>query len=116
MILASTLLMELQSARKEEHTRTPGYDDYGGAVVPVAPLPVMSSSQMYGNVPDGYDSESNVYASGSSTTEIQNSESDGHKAKAHLSKHKRKHQRKHHTTKQHKTEKKIRSIKVDKNS
>ena len=42
--------------------------------------------------------------------ETLNSESNGHKAKAHLSKHKHK----HHTTKHHKTGKKLLSIKVDK--
>lgn len=79
--------------------------DYGGAVVPVAQIPMMSSP-MYGSVPNGYGSEPNVYASGPSTTEIQNSESNGHKAKAQLSKHKHKNHSKHHTTKHHKTGKK----------
>jgi len=73
---------------------------------------MMSSSPMYGSVPDGYGSESNVYTSGPSTTEIQNSESNVHKTKAHLSKHKHKH--KHHTTQHHKTGKKALSVKVDK--
>jgi hypothetical protein len=73
--------------------------DYGGALAPVVPLPVMSSSPMYGNEPYG-------------PTEIQNSESNVHKTKAHLSKHKHKH--KHHSTKHHKNREKTRSIKVDK--
>ena len=51
----------------------------------------MYSSPMYGSEPNGYGGE--LY----STTETQNSESYGHKAKTHLSKHK------HHTTKHHKT-------------
>jgi hypothetical protein len=46
---------------------------------------------MYGSEPNEYGGE--LY----STTETQNSESYGHKAKTHLSKHK------HHTTKHHKT-------------
>ena len=55
--------------------------------------------QMIGSAPM-YGSESNVYTSEPST-EIQNSEFNVHKTKAHLSKHK--HQNKHHTTKHHKT-------------
>jgi uncharacterized repeat protein (TIGR01451 family) len=81
----------------------PGYGDYGGAVIPMIPGP-MSSSPMFSSEPNGYGSEPNVYTSGPSTTEIQNSESNVHKTKAHLSKHKHKH--KHHTTKHHKTGKK----------
>jgi hypothetical protein len=50
---------------------------------------------MYGSVPGGYGSEP------SGAIKTQNSESNGHKAKAHLSKHKHK----HHTTKHHKTAK-----------
>ena len=89
---------------------------YSGAVVPVvpAPIPMMSSSPMYGSIPNGYGnvpneygSEPNVYTSGPSTTKIQNSDSNGHKAKAHLSKHKHKsHSKNNHKTKHHKTEKK----------
>jgi YVTN family beta-propeller protein len=100
------------------------YGGYGGAVVPVPvapPVPMMSSSPMYGSVPDGYangpngyGSEPNMYTSGPFTTEIQNSESNVHKTKAHLSKHKHKHEHKHHTTKHHKTGKKALSVKVDK--
>ena len=44
-----------------------------------------------------------MYTSGPSIPETPNSESNGHKAKVHLSKHKHK----HHTTKHHKTGKKI---------
>ena len=78
---------------------------YGGAVVPVAPVPMMYSNPMFGSEPYGYGSE--PYG----TTETPNSESNGHKAKAHLSKHKHKHKHKHHTTKHHKTGKKTLSIK-----
>ena len=65
---------------------------------------------MFSSEPDGYGNEPNMYTSGPSTTEIQNSESNVHKAKAHLSKHKHK----NHTTKHHKTGKKTLRIKVDK--
>ena len=104
-----------QPNKKEEHNEEerngdrdnyggPGYGGYGSAVIPMIPGP-MSSSPMFSSVP-------NVYTSGPSTTEIQNSESNVHKTKAHLSKHKHKH--KHHTTKHHKTGKKALSVKVDK--
>ena len=75
---------------------------YGSAVVPVVPAPMMYSSPMYGSVPGEYSSEPYGYSSKpSGAIETQNSESNGHKAKAHLSKHKHK----HHTTKHHKTAK-----------
>ena len=71
--------------------------DYDGAAVPVVPVPMMYSSPMnnplYASLPGGYDNEP------SGAIETPNSESSGHKAKAHLSKHKHK----HHTTKHHKT-------------
>jgi hypothetical protein len=67
------------------------YGGYGGAIVPVP---------MYGSVPGGYVSEPYGYSSKpAGAIKTQNSESNGHKAKAHLSKHKHK----HHTTKHHKT-------------
>ena len=123
--LTVALVRYKQPTKKEEHNEEehngdrdnyggPGYSDYGGAVVPVAPLPVMSNSPMYGNVPNGYGRAHDMYTSGPSTTEIQNSESNVHKTKAHLSKHKHKHEHKHHTTKHHKNREKTRSIKVDK--
>jgi hypothetical protein len=76
---------------------------YGDAIVPVPKYdrPMYSSEPYwYGSEPNGYGSEPNVYTSGPSTTEIQNSESNGHKAKAQLSKHKHKHKNhsKHHKT------------------
>ena len=85
-----------------------GFDNggYGDAVVPVVPIPMMYSSPtsnpMYGSVPGGYGNEPYGYTNGPyRTTETPNSESNGHKAKAYLSKHK------HHTIKHHKTGKKI---------
>ncbi len=76
---------------------------YGDAIVPVPKYdrPMYSSEPYwYGSEPNGYGSEPNVYTSGPSTTEIQNSESNGHTAKAQLSKHKHKHKNhsKHHKT------------------
>ena len=79
------------------HNGGPGNGGYGGAVIPVVPIPMMYSSPMYSSVPGGYDSEPYGYSNEPSTTEIPNSESNGHKARAHLNKHK------HHTTKHHKT-------------
>jgi hypothetical protein len=74
-----------------------GFDNggYGDAVVPVVPIPMMYSSHTNGPY---------------RTTETPNSESNGHKAKAYLSKHK------HHTIKHHKTGKKIiqnRELKIE---
>ena len=69
---------------------------------------MMYSNPMFGSESYGYGSE--PYG----TTETPNSESNGHKANTHWSKHKHKH--KHHATKYHKTGKKTLSIKVDKNS
>ncbi len=107
--LTVALVHYKQPTKKEEHNEEhigdrdnyggPGYGGYGGTVIPMIPGP-MSSSPMYGNLPDGYGNIPNVYTSGLSTAEIQNSESNTHKAKANLSKHK------HHTTKHHKTGKK----------
>ena len=89
----------------------PNNGGYPGAVVPVR---MMYSSHMYGNPiyssvpggdvnePYGYNNGPSVYTSGPSIPETPNSESNGHKAKVHLSKHKHK----HHTTKHHKTGKK----------
>jgi hypothetical protein len=59
----------------------------GGAVVLVVPVPMMYGSPMCGREPYG-------------TTETPNSDFNGHKAKAHLSKHKNKHKNhsKHHKT------------------
>ncbi len=68
-----------------------GYADAVASVIPVAPVPMISGSLMYGSVPDRYDNEPNVYTSGPSTTKTQNLESNAHKAKAHLSKPKNKH-------------------------
>ena len=67
--------------------------NYGTAFVPIS---LMMNSPMYG-------SEPNMYKTGPSTAEIQNSESKVHKTKAHLNKHKQKHKHKHHTTKHQKT-------------
>ena len=53
----------------------------------------MMSGPIYGNEPYGYGSEL------SGTTEVPNSDSNGHKTKAHLSKHKHKNHSKHHKTK-----------------
>ena len=89
-----------QPTKKEEHNEEehivdrnnyggPGYGGYGGAVIPMIPGP-MYGSPMYGSEPNGYGSKPNAYTSGPSTTEIQNSESNVHKTKAHLSKHKHK--------------------------
>jgi uncharacterized repeat protein (TIGR01451 family) len=120
---ANAIVSYEQPTKKEEHNEEehngdrdnfggPGYGGYGGAIIPVipAPVPMMSGSPMYGNVPDGYGSvhngygsEPNVYTNGPSTTEIQNSKSNGHKAKTDLSKHKHKNKHKHHTTTHHKT-------------
>ena len=93
-----------------KHREHPNYErDFGpncyGAVVPVAPIPMMSGSPMYGSLHDEYGSDLDVCTSGPSTTEIQNLEFNGHKAKAHLSKHKHKHKNhsKQHKTKHHKT-------------
>ena len=99
-----------------------GYDNCGYAsavapVIPVALILMMSGNQMYGSIPDDYDnipndydnipngygSEPTAYTSGPFTTEIQNLESNVHKTKAHLSKHKHKNHSKHHITKHHKT-------------
>ena len=67
-----------------------------GVIVPVP----MYGSPMYGSVPGGYVSEPYGYSSEpAGAIKTQNSESNGHKAKAHLSKHKHK----RHTTKYHKT-------------
>jgi hypothetical protein len=68
----------------------------------------MSSNPMYNNVPNEYGGE--PYG----LTEALNSESNVHKTKANLSKHKHKNKHKHHTTKHHKTGKKTLSVKVDK--
>jgi hypothetical protein len=94
-----------------------GFDNggYGDAVVPVVPIPMMYSSPtsnpMYGSVLGGYGNEPYGYTNGPyRTTETPNSESNGHKAKAYLSKHK------HHTIKHHKTGKKIiqnRELKIE---
>jgi hypothetical protein len=111
--LTVALVRYKQPIQKEEHNDRPDNGGYGGAVIPMipAPVPMMSGSPMYGNIPDGYGnvpngygSEPNVYTSGPSTTEIQNSKSNVHKTKVHLSKHKHKHKNhsKHHT-KHHKT-------------
>ena len=73
--LTVALVRYKQPTKKEEHNDEEHNGDYGGAVVPVVPLPVISGSSMYGsipdeysNVPNGYGSEPNVYTSGSSTT------------------------------------------------
>jgi hypothetical protein len=66
----------------------------------MAPVPMMYSSPMYGSEPRGYGTEPYGYSSEPyGTTETQNSDSNVHKAKAHLSKH----THKHYTTKHHKT-------------
>ena len=97
--LTVALVHYKQPAKKEEHNGDrdnyggPGYGGYGGAVIP------MISGPMYGS--PMFSGEPNGYISGPSTTETLNSESNVHKAKAHLSKHK--HEHKHHTTKHHKT-------------
>lgn len=74
------------------HNGEPDKGNYGGAVVPVVPVQMMYSSPMYSNEPYGYSSE--PYG----TTETPNSDSNAHKAKAHLSKHKHKNHSKHHKT------------------
>ena len=84
---------------EEEHNGEPCNEGYGGAVVPVIPVPMLSGNPMYGNEPYGYDSEP------LGPTESPNSDSNDHKTKAHLSKHKHKNHSKHHTTKHHKAEK-----------
>jgi len=100
--LTVALVHYKQPAKKEEHNGDrdnyggPGYGGYGGAVIP------MISGPMYGS--PMFSGEPNGYISGPSTTETLNSESNVHKAKAHLSKHK--HEHKHHTTKHQKTGKK----------
>ena len=105
--LTVALVRYKQPTNDKDNNGRSEHGDYGGALVPVipAPVPMMSGSPMYGNVPDGYangpngyGSEPNMYTSEPSTEEIQNSESNVHKTKAHLSKHKHKHQHKHHTT------------------
>ena len=114
--LTVALVHYKQPTKKEEHNEEehngnrdnygrPGYDGYGGTVIPMIPGP-MYGSPMYGNIPNGYGNIPNVYTSGHSTTEIQNSESNGHKTKSHLSEHKHKPEHKHHTTKHHKNGKK----------
>jgi hypothetical protein len=82
----------------------PGYGGYGGAVIPMIPGP------MYGSEPYGYGGE--PYG----PTETLNSESNGHKTQAHLSKHKHKHKNrsKHLQPNTIKQEKKPLSIKVKK--
>ena len=90
---------EKEEHNEEEHNGEPcneGYGGYGGAVVPVIPVPMMSGN-LYGSEPYGYDSEP------LGPTESPNSDSNGHKAKLHLSKHKHKNHSKHHITKHHKT-------------
>jgi uncharacterized repeat protein (TIGR01451 family) len=99
---------------EEEHNGEPcneGYGSYGGAVVPVIPVPMMSGNPMYGNDPYGYGNAPYGYGNAPygydseplGPTESPNSDSNGHKAKAHLSKHKHKNHSKHHTTKHHTT-------------
>jgi hypothetical protein len=87
---------------------------YSSVVAPVVPIPMMYSSPLwqpiYASVPSGYSNEPYGYSSEPyGTTETPNSDSNGHKAKAHLSKHKHK----HHTTKHHKTGEK-KSLKTEK--
>lgn len=110
------------------HNGEPSNGGYSGAVVPVVPVPMiyggpmnnpmysspMYSSPMYGSVPDGYSSEPNMYISRPSTTETPNLDSNGHKAKAHLRKHKHKpnNHSKYHKTRHHTTGKTL-STKVD---
>ena len=83
------------------HNNGFGNGGYGSAVVPMVLAPMiygspMYSSPMYSSEPYGCSSE--PYG----TTDTPNSESNGHKAKAHLIKHKHK----HHPTKHNKTGKK----------
>ena len=114
--LTVALVRYKQPTKKEEHNEEehigdrnnyggPGYGGYGGVVIPMIPGPMYGSvPDGYSNGPDGYGSEPNVYTSGPSTIAIQNSESNVHKTKSHLSEHKHKH--KHPTTKHHKIGKK----------
>jgi YVTN family beta-propeller protein len=101
--LTVALVRYKHPTKKEEHNEEeyiddrnnyggPGYGGYGGAVIPMIPGP-MYSSPIYGSEPYG-------------PTETLNSDFNGHKAKAHLSKHKHKNHSKQHKTKHHKTEKK----------
>ena len=99
---------EEHNGERDNYGRS-GYGGYGGSIIPMIPGP-MYGSPMYGNEPYGYGGE--PYG----PTETLNSESNVHKAKAHLSKHKHKNHSKNHTTKHHKTEKKTLNIKVDENS
>jgi YVTN family beta-propeller protein len=104
VISPQNIVTVLYKQPTNDRTHNDGFDngDYGGAVVPVVPIPMMYSNSMYGSEPNGYGNESYGYTSGPSTTEIQDSESNVHKDKAHLSKHKHK----HHPTKHHPTGKK----------
>jgi hypothetical protein len=101
-----------QPTNDRGHNREAENGNYGDAVapvVPVAPVPMnivspMYGSPMYGNVPYGYGSK--PYG----TTEVPSSNVNGHKAKAHLSKHKHKHK---NLAKHHK-QKKVAKCKLDK--
>ena len=110
-------------SRNSEHDNDRHYASYDSDIVPVRtlidsePIPMMYSSPMsntmysnpmYDKIPGGYGSEPYGYISEPyGTIKTPNSESYGHKAKAHLSKHKHKNHLKHHKAGKNQSEKRI---------